>query len=144
MMLEPMASAYFVRWLLLWSVRDGADRIVFRPSNDEFCQMLMWIAGEQHEIVPPSVDTLQALPKELARLQPAGWFWRIASFFHRPREGHFNYRIGSGSVPVIFHVQWQAGRLAELTITLGLAPKLAKAAEATLQAMLHPASDEFD
>jgi hypothetical protein len=70
--------------------------------------------------------------------------WRLIRWVRRPRQGSFEYPVGPGVVPVAYRVQWEAGRVAELDITIGRAPELAEAAQAGLLVLFPPLPDGWD
>src|SRR5262249_46800319 len=146
MMLVGLTPEGLLRFTLLLAIRDGFDRVVFRPIDAYTCEVFAWTAGEPQEMIPSSLDDLQALPAELTRLQPARvrWLRRLTCWIRRPRRGSFTYPVGPGAVPVTYRVQWKAGRVVELEITLGRAPELAEAAQAGLSGLFPPEDSAFD
>jgi hypothetical protein len=145
-MLAGWTPDVFLRFTLLLAIRDGSDRVVFRPIDEYSCEEFAWTAGEQQPMIPPSLDDLQALPAELARLETSGvrWLRRLTRWFRRSWWGSFEYPVGPGVVPVAYRVHWAAGRVAELDITIGRVPELAGAAQAGLLALFPPDLDGLD
>ncbi len=119
---------------LLIAIRDGADQIVCRPDDVYSCKMFYRVAGQSYKVVPPSLDQLQELTIELARLEPGRvrWVRRLIQWIRRPRRGNFEYAVGPGSVAIAYRVRWERGRVAELEIKLDLAPTLKEAVEKLL------------
>src|SRR5262245_8541150 len=147
-MAEPFTSAQFLRFTILFAIREGCHWVAFRPINEWSCEMFAGVGADAWELVPPSLEDLQALPRELVRLEaPAarlwhqltGWLWPIRC---GRRSGGFCYPVGCGSVLVGYRVQWQTGTVAELEITIGRVAELRETAAIALQELFGPDPNE--
>lgn len=133
-MLDGSTPEQFLRYLILVAVRDGSNRVVVRSTAKGGCGMVYRVAEQSYEMVPPSFDLFQQMPAALARMErkQKRWFSCIGSFIRRSRQGRFRHPIGAGSVLIAYRTRWEAGRLAELEISIDLAPHLASVATAML------------
>jgi hypothetical protein len=140
---EPWPIEKLTKVWILFAACKGADRLVMAvvESCESYRLWDLWLQVDDmsEELVPPSCEQAEEVPKVLARMEQeyAPWPKCKLPIPHCPSGGRFEFPVGSGVARISYAVAWKEGLPIEINVAISGDETLAQAARLELDEIFY-------